>query len=74
MKAQRVRLSAVLLSIALAIAIVLPATLAPPVYSAPEDAPIAGETIEGVRGVTESMASINARQMMYDAMGGRILR
>jgi hypothetical protein len=74
MKAQRVRLSAVLLSIALAIALVLPVTLAPPVYSAPEDAPIAGETIEGVRGVTESMASINARQMMYDAMGGRILR
>jgi hypothetical protein len=74
MKSQRVRLSAVLLSIALAIALVLPITLAPPVYAAPEEAPIAGETVEGVLGVTESMAAINARQMMYDAMGGRILR
>ena len=68
MRSLRVPLSAVLLSIALAIALVLP------VFAAPDETPIAGTTTEGAYGVSESMAAINARQLMYDAMGGRILR
>lgn len=68
MKAQRVRSSVVLLSIALAIALVLP------VYSAPDEAPVTAVTTEGVSGVTESMAAITARQAIFDANGGKTLR
>lgn len=68
MKALRLRLFPILLTLALAGALALP------VFSAPQDAPVAGMTTEGVRGVAESMSAINARQAIEDARGNQSIR